>query len=160
MDTLSKERRSWNMSRIRSKNTRPEIKVRSLLHQMGYRFRLHSHELPGKPDIVLPKHRTVIFVHGCFWHRHKGCKYAYEPKSRQEFWQKKFRDNVHRHAEVVRLLLSANWSVLVVWECQLRDPESVQESLGLYFSNRLEQTYLYDLNDSWDRPNSVDEPSE
>ncbi|MBU1162905.1 MAG: DNA mismatch endonuclease Vsr, partial [Proteobacteria bacterium] len=87
MDIISKEKRSWNMSRIRGKDTKPEIIVRSMLHRMGYRFRLHRKDLPGKPDIVLPKYKTVIFVHGCFWHRHKGCKYAYTPKSRVKFWK-------------------------------------------------------------------------
>jgi DNA mismatch endonuclease (patch repair protein) len=92
-DTISPARRSWNMSRIRSKNTKPEIVVRSTLHKMGFRFRLHRKDLPGTPDIVLPKHNTVIFVQGCFWHRHQGCKYAYTPKSRAEFWEKKFAEN-------------------------------------------------------------------
>ena len=95
-DILSKERRSWNMSRIRGSDTKPELLVRSLLHRMGYRFRLHRKDLPGRPDIVLPKYRTVIFVHGCFWHRHKGCKYAYTPKSRTDFWQNKFQGTVER----------------------------------------------------------------
>ena len=88
MDNISPEHRSWNMSRIKSKDTIPERIVRSYLHRNGFRFRLHVKELPGKPDIVLPKYKTVIEVRGCFWHRHKGCKYAYMPKTRIEFWQK------------------------------------------------------------------------
>ena len=104
MDRISKEHRSWNMSRIKGKNTKPEIIVRKMLHRMGYRFRIHRKDLPGRPDIVLPKHKTVIFVHGCFWHRHKDCKYAYNPKSRVEFWQKKFRDNVNRFKTVEKSL--------------------------------------------------------
>ena len=93
MDRLNKQRRSWNMSRIKSKDTAPEILVRSTLHAMGYRFRLHYRMLPGKPDIVLPKYRVVVFVHGCFWHRH-GCKFSYTPKSRVAFWEAKFNQNV------------------------------------------------------------------
>ena len=90
------EQRSRNMSAIKSKNTKPEIAVRKLLHSMGYRFRLHRKDLPGSPDIVLPKYKTVIFVHGCFWHRHENCKYASTPKTRQEFWEAKFRENINR----------------------------------------------------------------
>ena len=90
MDQLTAEHRSWNMSRIRSKDTAPERIVRSLLHRMGYRFRLHRQGLPGRPDIVLPGRRTVVMVHGCYWHRHLGCRLAYTPKSNQEFWETKF----------------------------------------------------------------------
>ena len=94
------EQRSRNMSAIKSKNTKPEIAVRKLLHSMGYRFRLHKKDLPGSPDIVLPKYKTVIFVHGCFWHRHENCKYASTPKTRQEFWENKFKANVKRDLEI------------------------------------------------------------
>lgn len=118
MDILSKKKRSWNMSRIRGKNTAPELVVRSKLHRMGYRFRLHSNKLAGKPDIVLPKYRTVIFVHGCFWHRHKDCQYAYMPKSRIDFWKKKFDDNVNRFKFVENLLKEEGWKVAVIWECE------------------------------------------
>ncbi|NQU38916.1 MAG: DNA mismatch endonuclease Vsr [Lentisphaerae bacterium] len=121
MDSLSKERRSWNMSRIHGENTKPEILVRSLLHRMGYRFRLHRRDLPGKPDIVLPRYKAVVFVHGCFWHRHKGCKYAYMPKSRVNFWQKKFDENVERDARVKRELRKLGWRTITVWECQIRN---------------------------------------
>ena len=93
------EQRSRNMSAIKSKNTKPEIKVRKVLHSMGYRFRLHSKDLPGSPDIVLPKYKTVIFVHGCFWHRHENCKYASTPKTRKEFWNKKFTENKKRDSK-------------------------------------------------------------
>lgn len=119
MDSLSKERRSWNMGRIRGKDTKPEKVVRSMLHRMGYRFRLHRRDLPGKPDIVLPKYRTVVFVHGCFWHRHKGCKYAYEPKTRKRFWQQKFDENVARDRAARRALCRLGWTSIVVWECEL-----------------------------------------
>ncbi len=131
MDTLTKEKRSWNMSRIRFKNTKPELVVRSTLHRMGYRFRLHVKKLLGNPDIVLPKHRTVIFVHGCFWHRHPGCKYAYMPKSRQEFWAEKFKENVVRHEKVTEELRGLGWKVLVVWECEISNIHKLHERLVL-----------------------------
>src|SRR5690606_35425287 len=95
-DIITQERRSWNMSRIKGRNTAPEMRLRSLLHRAGFRFRLHAKELPGRPDIVLPKYRTVIFVHGCFWHRHVGCRNATVPSTRTEFWQTKFAANVSR----------------------------------------------------------------
>lgn len=133
MDSLSKENRSWNMSRIRSTDTEPERLVRSLLHRMGYRFRLHGKNLPGRPDIVLPKHKTVVFVHGCFWHRHPGCKYAYAPKSRVEFWEKKFKNNTQRHRTVARLLRASGWRVVVIWECELRKPAQLRSRIRRLF---------------------------
>lgn len=107
------------MSRIRSRNTNPEKQLRSLLHRAGYRFRINVKKLPGSPDIVLPKYRTVIFVHGCFWHRHAGCKYAYTPKSGMEFWDNKFQSTVERDLKKTKTLEASGWSVLVVWECAL-----------------------------------------
>lgn len=121
MDVLTPEQRSRNMSRIRSTDTKPEKRVRSLLHGMGYRFRLHVKTLPGSPDIVLPKYRTVVFVHGCFWHRHAGCKYASVPATRQEFWTAKFAENQARDRRVAELLRGEGWRVLIVWQCELRD---------------------------------------
>jgi DNA mismatch endonuclease, patch repair protein len=132
VDSLTKEKRSWNMSRIRSKDTNPEKIVRSLLHCMGYRFRLYMKDLPGKPDIVLPKYKAVIFVHGCFWHRHPKCKYAYTPKSRIEFWEKKFTDNIVRFKIVKKELKQLQWNVIVIWECELFKPESVVNKLAKY----------------------------
>lgn len=129
MDRLTKQRRSWNMSRIRGVNTKPEIRVRSMLHHMGYRFRLHRKDLPGKPDIVLPKYETVVFVHGCFWHRHPGCRFAYTPKSRVKFWSKKFARNVERHNEVEAELKTQGWRVAVVWECETKDEDVLYELL-------------------------------
>ena len=114
------ERRSRNMSAIKSKNTKPEIKVRKVLHSMGYRFRLHSKDLPGSPDIVLPKFKTVIFVHGCFWHRHENCKYASTPKTRQEFWNKKFKENINRDNLNQANLSLKGWKIIIIWECQLK----------------------------------------
>ena len=114
------EQRSRNMSAIKSKNTKPEIAVRRLLHSMGYRFRLHRKDLPGSPDIVLPKYKTVIFVHGCFWHRHKNCKYASTPKTRQEFWEAKFRENINRDNLNQANLSLKGWKIIIIWECQLK----------------------------------------
>jgi len=120
MDTLTSEKRSWNMSRIRGANTKPELAVRSMLHRMGYRFRISDKTLPGKPDIVLPKYRSVIFVHGCFWHRHPGCKYTYTPKSRLDFWSRKFEENVMRDKNNLSLLKKAGWLPIVIWECEIK----------------------------------------
>ena len=117
------EQRSRNMSAIKSKNTKPEIAVRKLLHSMGYRFRLHRKDLPGSPDIVLPKYKTVIFVHGCFWHRHKNCKYASTPKTRQEFWEAKFRENINRDKLNQANLSSKGWKIIIVWECEIKDKD-------------------------------------
>ena len=120
------EQRSRNMSAIKSKNTKPEIAVRKVLHSMGYRFRLHSKDLPGSPDIVLPKYKTVIFVHGCFWHRHKDCKYATTPKTREEFWNNKFRSNVERDLEIQEKIKNLNWRSVVIWECETKDIENLR----------------------------------
>ena len=117
------EQRSRNMSAIKSKNTKPEIKVRKVLHSMGYRFRLHRKDLPGSPDIVLPKYKTVILVHGCFWHRHENCKYASTPKTRQEFWEAKFRENINRDKLNQENLSSKGWKIIIVWECEIKDKD-------------------------------------
>ena len=115
------EQRSRNMSAIKSKNTKPEIKVRKVLHSMGYRFRIHAKDLPGSPDIVLPKYKTVIFVHGCFWHRHENCKYASTPKTRQEFWEAKFRENINRDKLNQENLSSKGWKIIIIWECEIKN---------------------------------------
>lgn len=130
MDSLTPERRSWNMSRIKSGNTKPERLVRSLLHRMGYRFRLHRKDLPGRPDIVLPRYRRVVLVHGCYWHRHPGCRLAYTPKSNLEFWQAKFNENVRRDERQNRQLSELGWRVVTVWECETREPAVLAERLG------------------------------
>jgi DNA mismatch endonuclease, patch repair protein len=106
------------MGQVGSKNTKPELIVRSLLHRQGYRFRLHRKELPGKPDVVLPKYKTVIFIHGCFWHRHANCPDASTPKTRTDFWLKKFSENKVRDEKNQTSLLSRGWNVIVVWECE------------------------------------------
>ena len=129
------EQRSRNMSAIKSKNTKPEIKVRKVLHSMGYRFRLHSKDLPGSPDIVLPKYKTVIFVHGCFWHRHENCKYASTPKTRQEFWEAKFRENINRDKLNQENLSSKGWKIIIVWECEIKDKDF---DLNRLFKNEIE----------------------
>ena len=129
VDSLTKEKRSWNMSRIPGKNTKPELMVRSLLHCNGYRFRLHKKKLHGKPDIVLPKFKTVIFVHGCFWHRHKGCSDATTPKTRTEFWNNKFEENIKRDKKNTQALQDAGWRVVIVWECETSNPDSLFKRL-------------------------------
>jgi DNA mismatch endonuclease, patch repair protein len=134
VDTISPEHRSWNMSQIKGKDTKPELIVRSHLHKMGFRFRLHRKDLPGKPDIVLPKHRTVIFVHGCFWHRHKSCKYSYNPKSRKKFWREKFEGNVERDKRNRKELFSLDWRSVVVWECQTNHSGKLQKLIGKIFN--------------------------
>lgn len=137
-DTLSKSARRALMSRIGTKNTRPEIIVRSFIHRLGLRFRLHDASLPGHPDIVLRRHRTVVLVHGCFWHRHRGCRLAYIPKTRFEFWNRKFAENVHRDRLNLQRLRRLGWKVIVIWECQTRSPIALQKSLEHSFK-RLRQ---------------------
>jgi DNA mismatch endonuclease (patch repair protein) len=121
VDTFPPEKRSDIMRRVRSTDTVPERKVRSLLHKIGFRFRLHRQDLPGKPDIVLPKHRTVVFVHGCFWHRHQGCQHATTPASRQEYWRPKFRRTIERDKKNQEDLRQHGWNVVVVWECKTKE---------------------------------------
>jgi len=132
-DHLTPERRSWNMGRIRSKDTKPEKAVRSLLHNMGYRFTVNgpsNRKLPGKPDIFLPRYSTAIFVHGCYWHRHQGCKLAYTPKTRVDFWTEKFEKNVLRDHRNQALLRDLGLNVLVVWECEiLEDHQKLSQKL-------------------------------
>ncbi|HEY2583101.1 MAG TPA: DNA mismatch endonuclease Vsr [Mucilaginibacter sp.] len=119
-DVHSKETRSYNMSRIRSKDTKPELLVRKFLHKNGFRYRLHVKTLPGKPDIVLPKYKTVIFIHGCFWHGHEGCKYFVVPKTRTEWWLNKINRNVLKDSETLKQLQKKNWAVINIWECELK----------------------------------------
>lgn len=123
IDVVDKKTRSRMMSGIRSKDTQPEMRVRRFLHSKGFRYRLHVRNLPGTPDICLPKYRTVIFVQGCFWHRHKGCRLAYMPASNVEKWREKFKQNIHRDRKNLRALIESGWRVIVVWECGLRNAD-------------------------------------
>lgn len=125
MDKLSRNQRSKNMAAVRGKNTSPELRVRRMLHAMGYRFRLHRKNLPGKPDIVLPKYRLCIFVHGCFWHQHPGCKRATIPETRREFWQEKFLQNKNRDDQAQKELRKMGWHVWTIWECETRQPDNL-----------------------------------
>lgn len=125
----SSEARRRLMARFKGKDTKPEILVRRALHAMGYRFRLHRRDLAGRPDVVLPKHRTAIFVHGCFWHHHEGCRVAKLPHSRQEFWIEKFRRNRERDGMVRQELEADGWRVEVIWECEAKSP-SLRERLA------------------------------
>ena len=123
-DIVDKATRSRMMAGIRGKNTQPELLIRRFLHSSGFRYRLHAPKLAGKPDIVLPRYKTAIFVHGCFWHRHDGCKYATNPAQNRENWQEKFRENVERDHRNIRLLMEQKWRVIVIWECGIRHENS------------------------------------
>jgi DNA mismatch endonuclease (patch repair protein) len=131
VDIFSKAKRSEVMSKIRGRNTRPEQTLRSLLHRAGFRFRLHNSRLPGTPDIVLPRYRTVIMVHGCFWHRHPRCRFAYEPKTRVAFWRGKFAENIARDRRVKNALRKLGWRVITIWECELTNADRVMANLRL-----------------------------
>ena len=119
-DRITSERRSWNMSRIKGKDTKIEVLVRKSLFADGFRFRKNDKRYPGHPDIVLPKYNTIIFINGCFWHRHDSCKYATTPKTRTEFWENKFNRNVENDKKNTALLENEGWHVITVWECELR----------------------------------------
>nr|WP_282599739.1 very short patch repair endonuclease [Novosphingobium sp. SG707] len=129
VDRLSPSQRSENMRRIKGKDTGPEHIVRRMLHAMGYRFRLHRRNLPGSPDIVMPGRRLAIFVHGCFWHRHEGCRRTTMPSTRQEFWQSKFARTVERDAEQLAALEALGWRTAVLWECEIRHGEQLRGRL-------------------------------
>ncbi len=133
-DTLSPIERSERMSRVRGKDTGPEMAVRRLVHAMGYRYRLHRADLPGKPDLAFPGRRAIIFVHGCFWHRHPdpNCRLARKPKSRLDFWEPKLNGNRARDLRDQAALAAAGWRILVVWECELRDREQLTNKLRLF----------------------------
>ena len=127
-DIVDSQTRSRMMSGIRGKNTKPELALRRSLHALGFRYRLHAKGIPGRPDIVMPKYRAVIFVHGCFWHRHAGCRYATVPATRPEFWAAKFHANVVRDAAVQSALREAGWRVGTVWECALRTETAIAQT--------------------------------
>lgn len=129
MDIISSAERSRLMARIRGKDTKPEMVVRRLVHGLGYRYRLHQKGLPGSPDLVFPSRRKVIFVHGCYWHRHSNCRLAYTPSTRREFWQRKFKQNMDRDRRAMNKLEAMGWNVLTIWECETRKPASLPEKL-------------------------------
>ena len=129
VDVVSEEKRSYIMSRVGSKNTKPELLVRSFLHRLGFRYRIHGAKLPGKPDLVFPKHHAVVFVHGCFWHRHEDCRRAPMPSTRVSFWQRKFDRNVVRDSSNQEDLKNLGWRVIVVWECEIGNLESRDKRL-------------------------------
>lgn len=135
MDVFSKAKRSSIMSKIKGKDTQPEIIVRSALHKMGYRFRLHRKDLPGKPDIVLPKHKKVILVHGCFWHGHKNCPRSKRPTTNREFWDTKISKNIERDIHNRDRLRELGWDVLTVWQCWTKDRNKINELLIRFLEN-------------------------
>jgi DNA mismatch endonuclease (patch repair protein) len=134
-DHVDPAKRSLIMSAVHSKNTKPEMAIRKAVHSLGYRYRLHYADLPGKPDLVFPSRGKVIFVHGCFWHRHSKCRYATIPKTRTEFWQDKFCNNVTRDRRTRRKLKQLGWEVLTVWQCELKKPEKLLERLNDFLAS-------------------------
>jgi DNA mismatch endonuclease (patch repair protein) len=134
-DHLTQQERSRNMSRVKGRDTKPELLVRSIVHRLGYRFRLHGKKLPGRPDVVLARHRKVIFVHGCFWHGHTGCRRAARPSSNREFWDKKIEGNIARDAANIRALRQAGWKALVIWQCAMKDRERLENTLAKFLSD-------------------------
>ena len=130
MDTVDKARRSAMMAGIRNKDTQPELRVRKIAHSLGYRYRLHRRDLPGSPDLAFPRLKKVILVHGCYWHRHPDCRYAYSPKSNTKFWQNKFRRNQERDRQTLSNLRSEGWDALVIWECETRDAAKLQARIA------------------------------
>ena len=146
MDHLTQDKRSWNMSRIRSRHTKPELIIRSLLHRAGYRFKVNDDSLPGSPDIILPKYKTVIFVHGCFWHRHRNCPRATMPNTNREYWLKKLNKNVENDVAVRKALRKLSWYVVVVWECKiLNDPVSVLDMITRRLADDDAKKYSIDV---------------
>ncbi|WP_202967921.1 very short patch repair endonuclease [Chryseobacterium kwangjuense] len=136
MDIWSKEKRSEVMSKIRGKNTKPEMILRSQLFMKGFRFRIHKKDLPGKPDIVLPKYKTVIFVHGCFWHYHKDCREGRIPSTNSKFWQEKLSKNIDRDEKYIKELQQLGWKVIVIWECEIeKNIEDTLEKLIVNIKN-------------------------
>lgn len=138
MDRLTPPQRSRVMGRVRNRDTKPELIVRRLIHRLGYRFRLHVRGLPGTPDLVFPGRRKVIFVHGCFWHRHEGCRAASTPATRQSFWEAKFERNKQRDRQVIDALERSGYQVLVIWTCELRPEQRLRDRLTAFLGERLQ----------------------
>ncbi|MXN66706.1 DNA mismatch endonuclease Vsr [Stappia sp. GBMRC 2046] len=135
MDVLTPDQRRKCMSHIRAKNTKPELAVRRVAHALGYRFRVHRTDLPGKPDLVFPSRRKVIFVHGCFWHRHEGCKLASSPKSNLDYWVPKFERTTERDQSNIEKLSEKGWNSYVIWECEIRDVELLAKSIVTFLDS-------------------------
>lgn len=136
-DIYCREKRSGIMARVRATGTKPECLVRQVAHGLGYRFRLHRSDLPGKPDLVFPKHRRVIFVHGCFWHGHRQCSKAKRPTTNRSFWKQKLSRNVERDQQNIAALRHAGWDVLVIWECETKDRDRIAESINRFFNENV-----------------------
>ncbi|NWB67840.1 very short patch repair endonuclease [Pseudomonas sp. I8001] len=141
-DVVTPEQRSRNMSKIKGKNTKPEMTVRSMCHELGLRYRLHRKDLPGTPDLVFPKHRLCLFVHGCFWHRHPGCKYAYTPKSRLDFWLPKLAKNVERDMKAKRALEVSGWRVSIIWECQTKNRDTLRAEIQKMINSEIDSQHV------------------
>ena len=136
MDVFDKEKRSRIMGKIKGKNTKPELLVRSMLHKMGYRFRLYRRDLPGNPDITLPKFKKVIFVHGCFWHGHENCKRSKRPTTNREFWNEKLNKNIHRDKKNTEELHDKGWETLIIWTCETKDREHLKQKLEDFLAEK------------------------
>ena len=134
MDTIRSAQRSALMSRIKSENTGPEMIVRQMVHRLGFRYRLHRRTLPGAPDLVFPRLRCVVFVHGCFWHQHAGCRRSNMPKTRTDYWGPKLERNVRRDEAASEALVQLGWTVAIVWECETEKPEGLEQKLGAFLS--------------------------
>lgn len=135
VDHVDRDKRSRIMAAVRSKHTQPEMYVSRLVHSLGYRYRLHVADLPGKPDLVFPSRRKAIFVHGCFWHRHSRCRYASSPKTHIGFWEEKFHANVARDRSVRRELKKQGWEILIVWQCELKQREKLAERIDEFLAD-------------------------
>lgn len=133
-DTISREQRSKVMALVRSKDTKPEMAVRKLVHRLGFRYRLHGQKLPGRPDLVFKKRKKVIFVHGCFWHRHENCKHARMPKSNTEFWIEKLNHNKIRDDKNLETLAQLGWKSLIIWECEIRDIVELEKRIIVFLN--------------------------
>ncbi len=142
MDIFEKKKRSEVMSKVKSKDTGAEMTVRRLLHLAGFRYRLHRKDLPGKPDIVFPGRKKVVFVHGCFWHQHADCRRAQRPQSNKEYWNKKLDRNQERDAANESLLIKLGWEVFIVWECRLKNRDALLEDLKVFLSTELRTVEL------------------
>lgn len=139
-DVHSKEVRSYNMSRIRSKNTQPELIVRKFLHAQGFRYRIHDNKLTGKPDIILPKYKTIVFIHGCFWHNHSNCRYAKFPKLNSDYWIPKILNNISKDAHSIKALKKEGWKVIVLWTCKLK--KQLLDKTLASLSKKISQSHL------------------